>query len=142
MEKEPLYPFGFGLSYTSFSYSNLKLSADKIKKGESVTASCTVTNTGQLEGEEVAQLYLTDLQASFRVPIQSLKGIKKLNLAPGASQQVSFDITPEMMSSVDMTGKSVIEKGDIQVVIGGASPGKRSLDLGAAAFLKGTFAIK
>jgi beta-glucosidase len=142
MEKEPLYPFGFGLSYTKFNYSNLKLSTDKIKKGESITASFTVTNAGQLEGDEVAQLYITDLQASFRVPIQSLKGIKKINLAPGASQELSFVISPDMMSSVDETGKSVMEKGDIQVVIGGASPGKRSLDLGAAEFLKGTFAIK
>ena len=142
MEKEPLYPFGFGLSYTQFNYSNLKLSTDKIKKGGSVTASFTVTNTGQLAGDEVAQLYITDLQASFRVPIQSLKGIKKINLTPGASQDMSFVITPDMMSSVDETGKSVIEKGTIQLVIGGASPGKRSLELGAAEFLKGTFAIK
>lgn len=142
MEKEPLYPFGFGLSYTHFNYSNLKLSTDKIKNGESVTASFTVTNTGQLPGDEVAQLYLTDLQASFRVPIQSLKGIKIVNIAPGCSQELSFLITPEMMSSVDEMGKSLIEKGDIQLVIGGASPGQRSLDLGAAKFLKGTFTIK
>ncbi len=142
MEKEPLFPFGFGLSYTKFAYNDLKLSSQKIKTGESVTASFKVTNTGKLAGEEVVQLYITDLAASFRVPIQSLKGIKKLNLEPGASMEVTFVVTPDMMSSVDETGKSVIGKGNIQLTIGGASPGKRSLDLGAAEFLKGIFAVK
>ncbi len=142
MEKEPLFPFGFGLSYTKFSYGNLKLSAEKIKKGETVSATFTVTNTGKFAGEEVAQLYITDQTASFRVPIQSLKGIKKVNLEPGKSQEVTFAITPELMSSVDEAGKSVIGKGNIQIVIGGSSPGKRSLDLGAAAFLKGTVLIR
>ena len=142
MEKEPLYPFGFGLSYTKFSYSNLKLSAEKIKKGENVTATFTVTNTGKTAGEEVTQLYITDQTASFRVPLNSLKGIKKINLEAGTSQEVSFAITPEMMSSVDESGKSVIGKGNILVTIGGASPGKRSLELGAADFLHGTWTIK
>jgi beta-glucosidase len=142
MEKEPLYPFGFGLSYTKFAYSNLKLSADKIKKGEPIKASFTVTNTGQLTGDEVVQLYITDIQASFRVPISSLKGIRNISLEPGKSQDITFDITPEMMSSVDETGKSILEKGDIQLTIGGASPGQRSMELGSAEFLKGTFAIK
>ena len=142
MKTEPLYPFGFGLSYTQFAYSNLKLSADKIKKGESITASFTVTNSGKLAGDEVAQLYITDLHSAFRVPIQSLKGLKKVNLAPGASQEISFVITPEMMSSIDETGRTQLEKGDISLTIGGASPGKRSLDLGAAEFLNTTFAIK
>jgi beta-glucosidase len=142
MEKEPLYPFGFGLSYTSFKYSDLKLSAQKIKNGESVTASFKITNTGKTAGDEVAQLYLTDLHSTFRVPIHSLKGIKKINLQPGASQEISFEITPEMMSSVDESGKSRLEKGDILLTIGGASPGKRSLELGASEFLKGTVSIK
>jgi len=142
MEKEPLYPFGFGLSYTTFTYSNLKLSADKIKKGEPVKATFAVTNTGKLAGDEVVQLYITDVQASFRVPFSSLKGIKNLSLEPGQSQELSFDITPEMMSSVNDAGESVIEKGDILITIGGASPGKRSMELGSAEFVKGTFAIK
>ena len=142
MEKEPLFPFGFGLSYTKFAYSNLKFSADKINKGESVTASFRLTNTGKMVGDEVAQLYITDLNASFRVPIQSLKGIRKVNLKPGKSQEISFVITPEMMSSVNESGKSLIGTGDIQITIGGASPGKRSLELGSAEFLKGTFSIK
>lgn len=142
MEKEPLYPFGFGLSYTKFAYSDLKLSADKIKKGTPVTASFKVTNTGKLAGDEVVQLYVKDLHSTFRVPIQSLKGIKKIHLEPGASQEVNFVVTPEMMSSVDESGKSLLEKGAIQLTIGGASPGKRSLDLGAAEFLTTTFILK
>ena len=142
MEKEPLYPFGFGLSYTKFSYSNLKLSAEKIKKGGSVTATCTVANSGKVAGDEIVQLYVKDLHSTFRVPIQSLKGIKKIHLEPGSSQEISFTVTPEMMSSVDEAGASLLEKGDIQLTIGGASPGKRSIDLGAAEFLTGTFSIK
>ena len=142
MEKEPLFPFGFGLSYTKFSYSDLKLSATKIKKGESVTASFKITNTGKISGEEVAQLYIKDLNANFRVPIQSLKGIKKVSLEPGASQEISFLITPELMSSVDETGKSQIGKGDILLTIGGASPGQRSIELGSATFLNETFTVK
>ena len=142
MEKEPLFPFGFGLSYTKFGYSDLKLSATKIKKGESVTATFKITNTGKISGEEVAQLYIKDLNANFRVPIQSLKGIKKVSLKPGASQEISFLITPELMSSVDETGKSLVGKGNIQLTIGGASPGNRSIQLGAAEFLNGTFTVK
>jgi beta-glucosidase len=142
MEKEPLYPFGFGLSYTKFSYSNLKLSAEKIKKGGSVTSTCSVTNSGKIAGDEIVQLYIKDLHSTFRVPIQSLKGIKKIHLEPGSSQEISFTVTPEMMSSVDEAGASLLEKGDIQLTIGGASPGKRSIDLGAAEFLTGTFSIK
>ncbi len=142
MEKEPLFPFGFGLSYTKFGYSNLKLSAETIKKGETVTASFKISNTGKIAGEEVAQLYISDQTATFRVPIQSLKGIKKVRLEPGASQEVTFVVTPEMMSSVDESGKSVTGKGNILLTIGGASPGKRSLELGAADFLKGTFSLK
>jgi beta-glucosidase len=142
METEPLFPFGFGLSYAKFAYSDLKISALKIKNGETVTASCKITNTGKIEGEEVAQLYIKDLQSSFRVPNQSLKGIKKIHLAPGASQEITFVVTPELMSSVDESGKSVVEKGEILLTIGGSSPGQRSLELGAPEFLKGTFTIK
>jgi beta-glucosidase len=141
MEKEPLFPFGFGLSYTKFSYSDLKLSATKVKKGESVTATFKVTNIGKVAGDEVVQLYIKDRHSTFRVPIQSLKGIHKVTLEPGASKEISFVVSPELMSSVDETGKSLVEKGDIQVTIGGSSPGKRSLDLGAAEFVKETFTI-
>jgi beta-glucosidase len=142
MEIEPLFPFGFGLSYTKFVYSDLKLSAQKIKNGESVTAVFKVTNTGKTAGDEVSQLYIKDLQSSFRVPIQSLKGIRKIHLAPGASQEITFVVTPEMMSSVDESGKSILERGEILLTIGGSSPGNRSIELGAPDFLKGTFTIK
>jgi beta-glucosidase len=142
METEPLYPFGFGLSYAKFVYSDLRLSSQKIKNGENVTAVFKVTNTGKTAGDEVSQLYIKDLQSSFRVPIQSLKGIRKVHLAPGASQEITFVVTPEMMSSVDESGKSVVEKGEILLTIGGSSPGNRSLELGAPEFLKGTFTIK
>jgi beta-glucosidase len=111
MEKEPLFPFGFGLSYTTFKYSDLKLSAKEVEKGESVTAEVKITNTGKLKAEEVVQLYITDLKASTRVPFYSLKGFQRVTLTPGESKNVTFEITPELMQMVDDDGKRVIEKG-------------------------------
>ncbi len=141
MDEEPLYPFGFGLSYTSFGYSDLQLSAGEIEKGETVEARVTVTNDGDTKAEEVVQLYLTDVKASFRVPDYSLQGIKRVALDPGESQELSFEITPEMMEVVDMAGNAVIELGAYNVTIGGASPGPRSRELGAAEPVEGSFKV-
>lgn len=141
MEKEPLYPFGFGLSYTTFEFSDLQLSSSEIAKGESVEAEVTVSNTGDTGAEEVVQLYLTDEGASFRVPNYSLKGIRRISLEPGESKQVSFEITQEMMEVIDMAGNSVIEPGNYRVTIGNASPMPRSLELGAAEPAEATFAV-
>jgi beta-glucosidase len=131
MEKEPLFPFGFGLSYSAFQYGELALSNKKVKRGDSLTATVSVTNTGQAAAEEVVQLYLTDVAASTRVPFFALQGIQRVLLRPGESKNVSFKITPAAMYMVDDRGKRVIEKGDFKVTIGGASPMKRSVELGA-----------
>ena len=96
MTEEPLYPFGFGLSYTSFQYSDIAIDKTKIKKGETVTVTAKVTNTGKWDGEEVVQLYVTDVKASTRVPLYSLDGVKRLKLKSGESQTVSFQVTPHM----------------------------------------------
>ncbi len=128
----PLYPFGFGLSYTKFNYSNLKLSKTKIKKNEPVEAEVTVTNSGKVASDEVAQLYLTHLPGGADIPLYSLKGFKRIHLAPGASQQIKFTITPDMMKLVNEDGKSVLEPGNIKVSIAGSLPSKRSEELGAA----------
>ena len=128
---EPLYPFGFGLSYTNFNYINLKLSKTKIKKNEPVAAEVTVTNNGKMKSDEVVQLYLTH-QSGQDIPLYALKGFKRITLLPGASQKVRFTITPDMMKLVNEDGKSVLNSGEIKVSIGGSLPSQRSEDLGAA----------
>lgn len=140
MTAEPLYPFGFGLSYTRFEYGRLKLDA-RVRRGEPVRAAVTVKNVGTCLGEEVVQLYLTDVEASVRVPISSLKGFQRVALKPGQSRSVTFTITPEMMSLVDDEGQSVLEPGEFRVLIGGCSPGTRGPALGAPAPAEGRFTV-
>lgn len=94
----PLFPFGFGLSYTNFTYAPLKLSQEKIREGASLTVSVEVTNTGKVSGQEVVQLYLHDHFASVTRPVRELKDFEKISLAPGESRVVSFQLTPEARS--------------------------------------------
>jgi beta-glucosidase len=132
MSQEPLYPFGFGLSYTSFAYSNAKTSAGTIAPGESVEVSCTVTNTGEREGDEVVQLYLSDLEASVDVPRSRLVGFARIALTAGQSRTVSFGLSTDDMKLIDDQGRAVLEPGRFRLTIGGASPGNRGRELGAA----------
>jgi beta-glucosidase len=120
---EPLYPFGFGLSFTKFKYSNLKLNAKGIKAGEDLTVTAEVQNVGDVAGDEVVQLYVTDLAASVPVPIRSLAGVKRLFLKPGEKQSVSFILSPRQMSIVDDQGRRMIEPGEFAVSVGGKQPG-------------------
>jgi len=142
MTEEPLYPFGFGLSYTSFAYSNIRMDKDKIKKGQSVKATATVTNNGKVSGEEVAQLYITDLKTSVETPLYALKGMKRVKLNPGESKEVSFEVTPGMMELVTETGDKIIEPGDFKVYISGSTPSELSAKLGAAKPVSTTFNVK
>jgi beta-glucosidase len=112
---EPLYPFGFGLSYTNFVYSNLKFSAKSVQAGEPVQVTVDVANTGEREGEEVVQLYLTDVAASAPVPIRTLVGFDRISLRPREKRSVTFTITPRQMSLIDDGGKRVIEPGEFVV---------------------------
>ena len=118
---EPLYPFGYGLSYTDFKYSNLILSSPKMKKGHTIDATVTVTNIGSRTGEETVQLYIRDLIGSVTRPVKQLKGFQKVALAPGESRTVTFTIDDEMLSfwRHDMTFG--IEDGDFKVMVGGSS---------------------
>ena len=141
MTAEPMYPFGYGLSYTQFTYSPLTLSAQQVKKNTPVTAATTLTNTGKIESEEVVELYITVPQTGNN-PQYSLKGIKRVKLKPGESQKVTFAITPELMKSVNDNGESVLLAGNYQVSIGGSVPSQRSLDLGAAKPAQGSFVVK
>jgi beta-glucosidase len=120
---EPLYPFGFGLSYTTFKYDNLVLSARTVKAGESIRVRGEVQNVGTRAGDEVVQLYVTDVRASVPVPIRSLAGIKRVFLKPGEKQSVAFTIIPRQMSVIDGQGKRVIEAGEFVVSVGGKQPG-------------------
>lgn len=121
VSNDPLYPFGFGLSYTQFSYSDVKLSTTSPKGNQSVTASVTVTNTGKAEGKEVVQLYLRDLVGSVTRPVQELKGFQKITLKPGESTTISFTITPETLKFYNYDLKYVWEPGEFEVMIGGNS---------------------
>jgi beta-glucosidase len=132
MKEEPLYPFGFGLSFTKFTYSNSKMLKSVIEKNQLTDVEVTVTNVGNVASEEVVQLYITDLKASTRTPLFALKGIKRVKLNPGASDVVKFTITPQMLMLVTDKGESVLESGDFKISIGGALPGNRSETLGAA----------
>ncbi len=141
-DKEPLFPFGFGLSYTVFEYSDLQLSSKSVRKGESLTATFKLTNTGPKKAREVVQVYITDKKASVTVPKYSLKKFKRIALWPGESKNVKIDITPGMMEIVDKEGRRVIEKGDFTVTIGGCSPGERGTALGAPEPVKGEYTVK
>ena len=111
---EPLYPFGYGLSYTQFVYSNLRSNV-----GDSVKVSVDVRNTGEREGDEVVQLYLTDVAASAPVPIRTLVGFDRISLRPREKRTVTFTITPRQMSLIDNRGKRVIEPGEFIISAGG-----------------------
>jgi beta-glucosidase len=116
---EPLYPFGYGLSYTKFAYSNLRLEKKSAPVGEAVKVSVDVTNAGDREGDEVVQLYLTDSAASVPVPIRALVGFERISLRPREKRTVTFNIAPRQMSLIDDRGKRVIEPGEFAISIGG-----------------------
>jgi len=130
MHKEPMYPFGYGLSYTRFEYSDIKLSDNKITVKQPVDVEVTLTNTGEYEGEEVVQLYITDTEASVRVPLYSLKDFKRVYLKPGESKKTKFTITTEMLEVISNDGNGVLEPGEFKISVGGSLPGSRSEELG------------
>ncbi|NND33640.1 MAG: glycoside hydrolase family 3 protein [Saprospiraceae bacterium] len=141
-EKEPLFPFGFGLSYTTFDYADLRMSTTTVTRGNSLQVEAMLTNNGDYRAEEVVQLYLTDLEASVDVPMQALKGFQRVNLWPGASQKIEFIITPEMMQLVNNDGERILEPGRFRVQIGGSSPSVRNEKLGASSLLEGFFQLQ
>ena len=125
----PLYPFGYGLSYTTFEYSNFRLSSQEAdingnqeatewQNGKNITATITVKNTGNRDADEIVQLYIRDMVASISRPVKELKGFQRIHLAVGESKEVSFEITPDMLKFYNADLKHIIEPGDFQIMIG------------------------
>ncbi|MEG1585603.1 MAG: glycoside hydrolase family 3 N-terminal domain-containing protein [Bacteroidales bacterium] len=123
-ESTPLYPFGYGLSYTTFEYSNIQLQKNTITPDESVMISVDLTNTGQLIGEEVIQLYIRDLYSAPTRPVKELKDFRKISLNPGERKTVSFLITPDKLAYHNKKMEQVVEKGVFEIMIGGSSDDK------------------
>jgi len=117
----PLYPFGYGLSYTTFNYSDVSLSSSKLQGNQTLKASVTLTNTGKYDGAEIVQLYIRDVVGSITRPIKELKGFQKIMLKAGESKTVTFDITPESLKFYNSDLKYDWESGDFEIKIGGNS---------------------
>ena len=135
----PLYPFGYGLSYTTFEYSNFKLSSQEAdingnqeatewQNGKKITATVTVKNTGARDADEVVQLYIRDMVASISRPVKELKGFQRIHLVAGESKEVSFEITPDMLKFYNIELKHVIEPGDFKIMVGANSREVKTLN--------------
>lgn len=120
-KSSPLYEFGYGLSYTTFAYDNLRISAPKMRKTETLRVTVDVSNTGDREGEEVVQLYIQDEYSSVTRPVKELKGFERIRLLPGEKKTVSFDITPDQLSFYELNMNRVIENGAFKVMVGSSS---------------------
>ena len=118
VRNEPLYPFGYGLSYTTFEYSDVTLSNNQMKVDGAITASVTVKNTGRYDADEVVQLYIRDVVGSISRPVKELKGFQRIHLNAGESQTVTFEITPDLLKFYDYNLDYVIEPGDFDIMIG------------------------
>ncbi len=132
MDPSPLYEFGYGLSYTEFEYSNLKIEPRTIATGGTVQVSAEIKNTGNRAGAEVVQLYLHDVIGTVVTPVKELRGFEKVQLDPGQTKTVSFAVTPEHMALLDRHLEWVVEPGTFEVMVGHSSKDIR---------LKGTFEV-
>ncbi len=141
MTAEPLYPFGFGLSYSQFEFTDLMLEQTEVAAGTCLGFSVHVKNTGNYPAAEVAQYYLTDVDASTLVPQHHLIGFERVTIAPGESHPLHFVITPEMMSFFNDQGELTLEPGTFRLEVGSCSPGPRGQTLGAPASLTAGFKV-
>jgi len=129
VSNEPVYPFGFGLSYTNFSYSDIALSSKLLKGNQTLTATVTVTNTGTTDGTEVIQLYIRDLVGSVTRPVKELKGFQKIAIKAGESKKISFPIKTEDLKFYNYDLKYDWEPGEFEIMIGGNSRDVKSVKL-------------
>ena len=141
LESDPLYPFGYGLSYSSFAFDSLSLSAESVTAGDPVEARVRVKNAGSLKADEVVQIYLSDLEASVRVPRWQLVGFRRVRLEPGASEEAAFTISPRQMAVIGDDGGRVLEPGRFRLYAGGSQPDERSTQLTGARPLWAEFTV-
>ncbi|SNX54664.1 glycoside hydrolase family 3 C-terminal domain-containing protein [Thermoanaerobacterium sp. RBIITD] len=141
MEKEPLYPFGFGLSFAEFEYDNLWLSSEKISVDDAIDIYVDVKNVGHVKSDEVVQLYLKDTESSVKVPKYELRGVKRINLLPGEKKTVKFEFKPRDMALIDNDGRCILEPGLFTVYEGESQPDEMSQELMGRKVLSKTFEI-
>jgi beta-glucosidase len=138
---EPLFPFGYGLSYTRFAYRELELPA-AVRAGDSVRVSAEVENVGRLAGDEVVEVYVSNKSAAVPVPIRALAGIQRITLQPGERRRVAFTLTPWQLSVIDAAGDRVVEPGDYEISVGGKQPGFTGLaDAATTGVVTGNLAV-
>ena len=118
VRNDPLYPFGYGLSYTTFKYSDIRLSRGTMTSTDSITATVTVRNTGSYDADEIVQLYIHDKESSSVRPVKELKGFQRIHLTRGESKEVTFTITPSMLSYYDYDCRFTLEPGQFDIMIG------------------------
>lgn len=122
MDYDPLFPFGYGLSYSKFEFSNVKLSADKIKRGNDLTVTLDITNSGDVKAEEVAQVYLEQPGAGVTAPYKKLVGFKRVSLKPGETKSISITVASKEMKQFDEKGNALTAKGEYKLMVGNCSP--------------------
>ena len=127
---KPMYPFGYGLSYSNFVYSDISIKKEQIINGDSIELNFTIHNDSEIPGEEVVQIYIKDLKASYRTPNSSLIYFKRLFLDSGERRKINFIVNKDMMSTFNEKGNKEIESGIFKIFVGGSSPGERSQELG------------
>ncbi len=137
---KPLFPFGYGLSYTTFAYNDLNLSANTIAGGQPLDADVTVTNTGKLAGDEVAQLYLK-FPDKKGAPLVALRSFQRIHLEPGANQKVHFHLTPRELGMVTELGDPIVAQGDYTVTVGGGQPGSGVSDVSKKLHVDSMFSL-
>lgn len=142
LKDSPEFPFGFGLSYARFAYEGLDLDRETVVAGEDVTLRVTVRNVSDVDGEEVVQVYLRDVEASVRTPVAQLVDFARIRVAAGAAETVTLRVPAQWMRITRDDGQQLFEAGRFEVVVGGSSPGERALALGAAANLTAFFELE
>jgi len=141
LTKEPLYPFGYGLSYTDFSYSNLRLDSSAVSETGLLEVEVEVKNSGAFAGDEVVQLYIKHLESEYAVPNWQLQGVKRVQLAPEEKTTVCFSLMGKNLSVVTENGERIVPAGPIEIFVGGQQPDKRSTALTGKQVLKASFTI-
>lgn len=142
MTKTPLFPFGFGLTYSKTSFTNMQVKDNTLKKNEALSVTVDISNVGDFDIDEVVQLYISPMKNTENLPLTSLKAFKRVALKKGETKSLSFEINPEQLKVINTEGKKIWRKGEYTVLIGNSSPSERSQELGAAQPQKAVFKLK